>query len=538
MKKCGVKPGLFKEYKFEDHVWYKNPEVGKFYLSMADRCVIVKNKYWMKMVNSDVWVNRDDKTMAMKEANSKWLNGTIGNKTMTAKAIKTFFDGVDVQTIDDKVVPVQIGSCPILDGRTVIPFAPTYITTNGKTQLNTWVDESLSGDKEYLSQGLIVLRLIYRSLCNGPELHYDVKKETEMLLEQILTDNYTSVDFRFVMNWLAANVQTPGINLLTNLWFCGTLEGIGKGTLVNVMKLIIGANMCGKLNKTEVEAGWTDHLLGKSLIEVNELDVHGKSSKMNGRDWSVWIKTYCNEETVTFRERNVGDHVVINIGNYIFTTNDENPVYLDKTDRRNQMIKTTDDPYWVAYASEVNVQLLNKDNIKVAKGFAWILEQVKVDLPFISKAHLNEFKVGIQNVSNNEVEEWIKTDITIDRDKWVKASTLYGDFKKWCADARPGKEILTQNMWSRYMTKCDKLGVTKRVKADCAEYMLEKKVFAPVVNREAVAKEIAEQCSIDVDYKDYDVKVNPILVDVTRVSSMDKMRAALIKMNAGEYDPQ
>lgn len=541
-KQSGVNKKLFKSYNFEDHIWYKNSPEFDHYLKLADRCIIVGKNYWMRNTLTNVWAEIGVQGQALNEAYSKWLGGEVIERPITKDLIKAFFTGDEKRSFekDGKTIEYseKIGSCPRIDGCTVLPLCTQMVQYKGKLQLNIWKDESIQSDEKHILLGRTLLRIVYRSLCNGEQLHQDPANEAELILQQVLTDSYTNIDFKVVMYFLATLVQRPGYNLLINLWFCGELEGIGKGTLMDIMKVIIGSNLFTTLNKSDVERGWTHHLMGRTLIEVNELDVHGKNCKMTGQEWGVWIKEKCNETSVTFSQRGVDTDPVINIGNYIFTTNDENPVFLSKTDRRNQMIKTTDDPYWVAYASEFQSQHVQRDINEVAAGFAHILEQVKIDFKFISKAHINEFKAGIQESSSNEVEEWIKTDITIQRDKFCYSAELFEEFKTWCHSARPGKPVITLQSFGRMMGKCSKLGVEKKTTNSGAQYWIGNKIESIVIDREEVAKQMGKDTNTPVVFENHDIVQEKVILDIDNFTPLQKLRAKLLMQKDDYFDSE
>jgi len=386
IRKSGVSRTLYRQYKFEDHIWYNSQPQQIDLLELAERCVLVDEVYYIRQSNGGHWVRFDKITNAIKESHNKWTGGHLkSGRQIDEKLIDTFFSGIENQSqvIGNKNIVTKqlIGSCPHIQHSMVIPLGPQFVVYNKDTYLNMWHSEMLEGDEQHSILGKLVLELIYRSLCNGDSLCSDKSEEQELLFQQVISNQYTNLDFKFVMHWLAAIYQRPGINLQTNLWFCGEQNGVGKGTLVDIMRCLLGSNFVGQLNQTEIEAGWSDHLLGKMLIESNEFDT---SSKMSGKQWNKWIKANCNEPTLNIRQRNVTARNVLNIGNYIFTTNDESPVWLDKTDRRNQLIKTTDDQYWKEFASIVRVKYVDANKEAVARGFGWILDQIDVDMPFIS----------------------------------------------------------------------------------------------------------------------------------------------------------
>lgn len=527
--KSGVNPKLFQEYKFEDHLWGNGTVDRPDLLLLANRCVIVGDVYWMKNPGEKNWLKRGNMSVAQKEAFNKWLWAKLPNgQVVNEETIRTFFSGVTKVKKKvkgkDEMVPVVIGSCPILDDIIIIPFGPSFITYNNKRYLNIWYDKHLEPNPNNLQYGKTILWLLYRSLCNGVELSPNPKEESEILYQQVLSNNFTNEDFKFALYWLAATYKRPGINLLTNLWFCGELEGVGKGTLVKVMHKLIGDNMCGKLSKSDLERGWTNHLMGKVLIEVDEIDHSGRNSKMSHSDWNLIVKTYCNEETVVFAERNVGTHEVINIGNWIFTVNEENPLRIAPSDRRNQMIKTTDDPSWVMKASEINIQLIYNKLTETAAGFGSILDAVQYDVTYISHAHDNDFKNNIKNQHVDPVQEWLSSDITVIRELTYQARDLYTMFKIWYTDSHPGKHPITESMWGRWMGK--RTFVTKTSEKGRMCYKIHHQ-------ENSLKKPERKQCSQDVatvvgeitTYELTDKNNEEVVVDFTKVPKLDILKA-------------
>jgi len=136
--------------------------------------------------------------------------------------------------------PIMLGLVRISTTLWLYRFGPQFITYDNKKYLNTWHDSMIDGDIRNLQLGKLVLLMIYRSLCDGTELHSNKSDEADLLYNQILTNEYNNLDFKFCIQWLAKIVQSPGCNLQTNLWFCGKQQGVGKGTLVNIMKSILG----------------------------------------------------------------------------------------------------------------------------------------------------------------------------------------------------------------------------------------------------------------------------------------------------------
>jgi hypothetical protein len=511
----GVNPKLYSPYLFEDHLW-SGPAPRPDLLELSQRCVKIGDQYWIRQAGGTLWSMFKNELDATREAESKWMHGQLSDGTqVTAELIKTFFSGSEesTRTIANKVIATKtkVGSCPHLHGRMVIPYGPRFITYKEKHYLNAFQDESIRADAGHVAFGKQLLLLIYRSLCAGPALegaNGDMAKEADMLLEQVVINTYTQLEFRFVMNWLAAVMQQPGINLQTNLWLCGNLQGIGKGTLASVMRTILGASLVGSLDQQEIEAGYSDHLFGHSLIISNEFDATGAWS---GKRWNKWIKSHTCEDELPLRGRYVGSWDSLHIGNFWFNTNDEDPVFQDETDRRNFMVKTTDDPFWKEFASILKAKILESNMAEAAAGLAWVLAQVQLDLTLIMTAPLTALKAENKAVRLPPVEEWITQASHITREKQVAAEDLYFEYTNWHQGNCPGKVCLSLPYWGRGMKALAKRGVEPGRDKRGSRYLVPKELGEIVTTG---SRDKAGDLLGTIAKTKYDVAIDDVLVKV------------------------
>lgn len=498
-KESGVDKNIYTKYAFEDHIWATNSnnQLIADLRELTEYISKIDGEYFIYNPDTLGWSRFKDQD-AKKHAFNIFLNYTLPNgSVVTQELIETYFSGI-VHYLDSATGLVKkndsmgiIGSCPQVDAIMSIPIGPKFIAYSGKRYLNEWRDNSLAGNELHLPYGKLMLRLVYRSLCNGDLLNEDSKIEADMIWEQVKADTYTNDDFKFVMKWLAALVQRPGINLLTNLWFVGELQGNGKGTLISLMKLIMGNSAVGGLSSSDIMKGWNDHLVGKQLIEVNEFDDEGQKF-----DWDRWVKSHCNEPTLLINKRNTTPFAIINTANYIFTTNNECPIKIGPSDRRNQFIKTTEDPNWVRFASAIKRQTIDRP-IQMAEGFAYILETVKLDLDYSNYSFINKIKKSILESVNNPVSVWLDSDDTLERNNnhSYKATVLYEQYSRWHDDHGGSDRKLSLTAWGKMMSK--NKYVRKTIERNYAYYTIQNPDAVDLQAWEDVYQDIAKVLVVD-----------------------------------------
>lgn len=470
---CGVDSTHYKEYQFEDHLYYRRGHYDL--LSLAKYCVNIDGDFYVRNIDNNSWNVRRN-TVAKKDLINQLADRRIPlfspvdaeedemgepvkrSIEVTTELIDQFFDGIRStpvitgnnrqRAVIDKEV---VGNYPILDGTVNIPLGPEFVTMNGMRFLNIWQNSFVASDSspESVALALTVLRMIYRSLLNSPEIAADAREESQRLLDVIIdpqlfwSDQFK--DFRFCMIWLATLRQRPGANLGTNIWFIAE-QGVGKSTLVEILRRMLGPGNCGKLSQEEVERGWNDHVVNKLLIEADEFDSHGR--RESERKWDKWLKQNCNETMITICARNRTAYTTVNTTNYIFTTNEINPISVDNGARRHQIFQGSSDvSRWSPWATQIR-ELLNDEQraIKLVGGFAWILEQVVLDdraRRFVINSYDTDVRRSMSVDSADPIRAWLANGtIDWDPERWQAANDLYDDFLVWMStnypsDARP-----------------------------------------------------------------------------------------------------
>ena len=365
---AGVSP-----YEFEDQLFSgrdgAKPKPAFAFLSR--RCIALGDSYWLRTGNC--W-QQHNKSTARAALIQQYLS--VNTKpTITTTDIKNF--------LADGIVRFH--------GTGVFPGSPEFVWFQGRRYLNIWVDERVRPDIEQVCRAETLLRIIRENLCGLDPISMD-----EMLLE-CEGDEFTV--FRWVLHWLASIYTRPGHHIGTALWFVGSNMGIGKGTVVGVLRTLLGSQWVGKASTEEMNRGWTDFLLGKLMLEADEFEV-GSRTGLN-RLYKQWI----GNDVLEISKRHLGSFTIPNCINHIMTTNEIHPIQLDRNDRRHTLVHTSDDQSRNALAAAFH-RLGKEEKLAAIQGLAAILASINIDDGLISKPFPTEHRASLIAWSAPTVERW------------------------------------------------------------------------------------------------------------------------------------
>jgi hypothetical protein len=273
--------------------------------------------------------------------------------------------------------------------------------------------------------------------------------------------------FRWVLHWLASIYTRPGHHIGTALWFVGSNMGIGKGTIVGVLRTLLGPQWVGKASTEEMNRGWTDFLMGKLVLEADEFEV-GSRTGLN-RLYKQWI----GNDVLEISKRHLGSFTIPNCINHIMTTNEIHPIQLDRNDRRHTLVHTSDDHSRNALAAAFH-KLSKEEKLTAIQGLAAILASLNIDDGFISKPFPTEHRTALIAWSAPPVERWFAAGDV----KWAvgekrPAQELFQNFLSWAEDndRRAGGQVSNANLFGREMSKLEASKYVAKAKSSSVGYM-------------------------------------------------------------------
>lgn len=131
----------------------------------------------------------------------------------------------------------------------------------------------------------------------------------------------------WVRRWLACPIQVPGTKLLTALLIWGRMQGTGKTMLGETMKYIYGKNY-GTVNNMQLQGSFNEWAKDKQFIVGDEISIGDRRGVANT------LKDLITRNELRMNIKNRQTYVVQDCANYYFTSNHEDAIYLENTDRR------------------------------------------------------------------------------------------------------------------------------------------------------------------------------------------------------------
>lgn len=411
-------PKLATEFHFSDQGWAR-PGDARFdpkFEYLAHRLCAVGDKFYVKNPRDGAWEEVSNKSQAtarvyQEHGGMQSLHGV--QQIISLDDIKAFFA---VGIVHFKAV-------------TYAPGMPDFLWFNGERRLNVYLDRRIDGITDNIEHVEEFLKVIRNSLCDAPDEIGLVE-----MIDEIMGTEHTP--FRWVIHWLAARYQMPGFCPQTNLWFCGA-RGTGKGSIMAVMRQIMGPKSVGKIDASDIARGWTTSLFGAEILEWDEF-------KGNGwHDFNRFIKEKTGNQTYAATQRNVGDVLHPNVAFHMFSTNDPYPIFVEKDDRQNTFLKTNGTDEWKSRAKGLWTPTGELVDDRIVTGFAALLNNVTVDIGFIKTPLITALKTSLaSHFDDDTIVQWIES-VKDNSVGWETPSweDLHREYRAYCQNHTSSKPV-------------------------------------------------------------------------------------------------
>ena len=276
---------------------------------------------------------------------------------------------------------------------------------------------------------------------------------------KILCDNDEIVSDYFI-KWIAQMVQYPEVKSITPTII--SEQGAGKGTLIKLFIKMFG-------NKKVMESTdpgrdcWGDFnglMKDAFLVNLNEL------SKKDTMDTSGKLKALITDPTIMINMKGINQYSLQSYHRILITTNSNDPIATSKYDRRNMIIRASDElvgsePSKREYFTDFNKNVI--ENFNAVKTFYEYLKKIPdmdkfKDIPIPKTAHQEELKT----LSISSPESWLMyfTQNNYDEDIIeISPKNIFENFVEWCTMTNTIYNINSQKLGVKLSLIKSKYGV-------------------------------------------------------------------------------
>ena len=247
---------------------------------------------------------------------------------------------------------------------------------------------------------------------------------------KILCNNDENV-YDYFIKWIAQMVQYPHIKTIMPTFISG--EGAGKGTLFKLFEKMLGNEKVFETTNPSRDV-WGDFngmMCNCFLVNLNEL------SKKDTMEAEGKIKGLITDNTLAINQKGIPQYKIKSYHRFITTTNKEEPLNTTNGDRRNLIIRSSDEKkgdyiYFETmhkFLEEIDVIRTCYDYFKGIEG----MDKFK-DIPI----PLTEYQTNLKELSKSPIEQWLEC-FTREHDDTDSIIELFGIevyelFKNWCSD--------------------------------------------------------------------------------------------------------
>ena len=160
------------------------------------------------------------------------------------------------------------------------------------------------------------------------------------LFEQFLQHLFPDAkDRQEVSRWVATLIACPSIRMRYGLLLVSGLQGVGKTTLCEILRRLVGEHNCSAPSaKDVVESQFNGWIVRKRLVFVNEI--------YEGTAWTAYnkIKSFVTDDTLQANEKFVPGYSINNKAHFVLCSNATVALKIEASDRRFLIPEVTEKP--------------------------------------------------------------------------------------------------------------------------------------------------------------------------------------------------
>ena len=246
---------------------------------------------------------------------------------------------------------------------------------------------------------------------------------------RILCDNDEEV-YNYICKWIGQMVQYPEVKPGVCLTIISK-EGAGKGSLLQLLSLMMGTQKVFETTSPsrDVWGAFNSAMANSFLINLNEL------SKIETIQSQGKIKGLITDPSLTINNKGVNQFRITSYHRFIITTNNEDPIATKHDDRRNLIIRASDEKIGDKdYFTLLHKYIDDKDVVKTC--FEYFMNIPDLNMFHTIPVPQTDYQNDMKEISMSPIERWLK-EWTIENQNKRTDSMLTKDafdmFNDWCS---------------------------------------------------------------------------------------------------------
>jgi len=258
--------------------------------------------------------------------------------------------------------------------------------------------------------------------------------------------NHEQAIVDFVIHWIAFMIQYPEKKSKMLVFISD--EGAGKNTLLEIIKHMIGNKKVFESTdpSRDVWGNFNGQMVDAFLVNLNEI------SALDFKNANGKVKGLITDPTLTINEKCVKPFKIQSYHHFITSTNNEEAIKPSKNDRRNCLIRCSDElikrnktPEQVACINTYlkNIYAMMKDDDSIKTIFEWLKSIPDLEDFFSVDFPLTDFHKTQTELSVSPIELWLR-DYVVNHEGLTShtesSKLVYSDFKSWVGHNMPHYE--------------------------------------------------------------------------------------------------
>ena len=263
----------------------------------------------------------------------------------------------------------------------------------------------------------------------GEYTHREKELKTILNHIRILCNNEDAV-YEYFIKWIAQMIQYPEIKTIMPTFI--SEQGAGKGTLFKLFEKMLGNEKVFETTnpKRDVWGDFNGMMTGCFLVNLNEL------SKKDTLEAEGKIKGLITDTTLAINQKGIPQYKIKSYHRFITTTNREEPLNSSRGDRRNLIIRSSDEKKGdYEYFNRLHKYLDHVDIIRTCYDyFKGIPDMDRFgDLPIPETS----YHANLKELSKSPIEQWLESFVRENSDNEeveLYGNEIYNLFCEWCVN--------------------------------------------------------------------------------------------------------